>query len=286
MELKLKNGTAHYHIYGEGIPLLTLGGRTTDYRFLMGLLEPLFQERPGWQRIYLDPPGHGRTQVDNSVDTYDKVLDFIIDFVDKLLEGRSFAIAGQSLGSYLARGVVYQIPEQVDGCCLIASGDVWWDYRSRSVPLPDQVVLKGDPDFVAGIKTGHEWLANLVVIQSKRGLANLYDDWLSTGYRLFNAKFWDLLKENSPGGSFSFDVNNLAEPFEPPTLILSGRQDSMSGYEIPWDTFNMFPRATLAVLDKAGHMVGWAEQESLTRTLIVEWLDRVEADIKARSLIT
>ena len=89
MELKLRNGTAHYHAFGEGIPLLTLGGRTTDYRFMMGLMEPLFQERPGWQRIYLDPPGHGRTRVDKSVDSYDRVLDFIIDFADTLFPSAS-----------------------------------------------------------------------------------------------------------------------------------------------------------------------------------------------------
>lgn len=83
MELKLRNGNAHYQSFGEGIPLLNIGGRTTDYRFLMSLLEPIFQDRPGWQRIYLDPPGHGRTQVDSSVDTYDKVLDFIIEVISK-----------------------------------------------------------------------------------------------------------------------------------------------------------------------------------------------------------
>jgi pimeloyl-ACP methyl ester carboxylesterase len=281
MELKLNNGNAHYYAIGEGIPLLTLGGRTTDYRYMMGLMEPLFQERSGWQRIYMDPPGHGKTQVDENVDSYDMVLDFIIDFVDTLLEGRAFVIAGQSLGSTLSMGVVHKIPEQVDGCCLIACGDVWWDYRPRTLLLPDQVVLEGDSDFMAGIKTGHKWLANIVVAQSNRGLTKLYDDWLSAGYPLYDAKLWDLIKER---GGFSFDVNNLAESFERPTLILTGRQDSMDGYEIPWDTFNMFPRATLAVLDKAGHLVGWAEQESLTKTLIVEWLNRVEADIHARSL--
>ena len=58
----------------------------------------------------------------------------------------------------------------------------------------------------------------------------------------------------------------------------------MDGYEIPWDVFGMFPRATLAILDKAGHLVGWAEQESLSRILFVEWLDRVEADIPAKDL--
>jgi len=40
------------------------------------------------------------------------------------------------------------------------------------------------------------------------------------------------------------------------------------------------PRATFAVLDRAGHGLG-AEQESLFRTLVSEWLDRVEYGLGA-----
>jgi pimeloyl-ACP methyl ester carboxylesterase len=74
-------------------------------------------------------------------------------------------------------------------------------------------------------------------------------------------------------------VDALPEPFPAPTLILTGRQDSMCGYREAWKIFDNYPRATFAVLDRAGHLLGW-EQQSLFRALASEWLDRVEEYVR------
>jgi pimeloyl-ACP methyl ester carboxylesterase len=74
---------------------------------------------------------------------------------------------------------------------------------------------------------------------------------------------------------FSFDVDTLAEPLAGPTLILTGRQDHACGYRDAWDLLENYPRATFAVLDRAGHLLGLAQQE-LASALTREWLDRVE----------
>jgi hypothetical protein len=47
------------------------------------------------------------------------------------------------------------------------------------------------------------------------------------------------------------------------------------GYQEGRAILDLFPRATLAVLDRAGHVLG-VEQEALFQALINEWLDRVE----------
>lgn len=84
---------------------------------------------------------------------------------------------------------------------------------------------------------------------------------------------WCFLEANY---AFSFDVDALPEePFPAPTLIVTGRQDSLCGYRSAWDLLDNFPRATFAVLDRAGHGLS-AEQKMLFRALVGEWLDRVE----------
>ena len=70
-------------------------------------------------------------------------------------------------------------------------------------------------------------------------------------------------------------MDALAEPFEGPTLILLGRQDAEVGYRDAWRLVENYPRGTLVVLDRAGHYLP-IEQEGLFRTLVHEWLDRVE----------
>lgn len=59
-----------------------------------------------------------------------------------------------------------------------------------------------------------------------------------------------------------------------PTLILAGRQDATVGYAGLWRLLEHYPRATFAVLDRAGHGL-LHEQVGLAGALLAEWLDRV-----------
>jgi pimeloyl-ACP methyl ester carboxylesterase len=61
-----------------------------------------------------------------------------------------------------------------------------------------------------------------------------------------------------------------------PTLIVAGRQAATVGYAGAWRLLDHYPRATLAVLDRAGHALPH-EQVGLLTALLAEWLDRVEA---------
>ena len=66
-------------------------------------------------------------------------------------------------------------------------------------------------------------------------------------------------------------------PFGRPSLLLAGRQDSATGYVDLVALSESFPRATLAVLDRAGHAVA-EEQRPVFRALVESWLDRMEAE--------
>ena len=62
--------------------------------------------------------------------------------------------------------------------------------------------------------------------------------------------------------------------FDGPSLIVAGRQDSMSGYLDAVDLLPQFTRATLAVLDSAGHGLAW-ERPDLFNALFQDWLARL-----------
>jgi pimeloyl-ACP methyl ester carboxylesterase len=62
-----------------------------------------------------------------------------------------------------------------------------------------------------------------------------------------------------------------------PTLMLLGQQDTSTGYRDAWPILEQYPRATFAVLDKAGHNLQ-IEQADLFTAFVSEWLDRVEAE--------
>lgn len=77
---------------------------------------------------------------------------------------------------------------------------------------------------------------------------------------------------------FSFEVNQLPQPFAKPTVIFTGRQDASVGYCGAWRILENYPRGTFAVLDRAGHN-GHIEQSQLFNALMGEWLDRVEESL-------
>jgi len=87
--------------------------------------------------------------------------------------------------------------------------------------------------------------------------------------------------QGGPGThGFSFDVDALPQPCPVPTLIVTGRQDSVIGYRDAWGILENYPRGTFAVLDRCGHFMG-IEQADLFHALAGEWLDRVEEYVGA-----
>jgi pimeloyl-ACP methyl ester carboxylesterase len=111
----------------------------------------------------------------------------------------------------------------------------------------------------------------MAVVQSRESLYE-FRDFFGRAEELTDQEFLYRLGNN---WEFSFDVEELPERFERPSLILTGRQDSGVGYCNAWEILDNYPRATFAVLDRAGHPLPW-EQKHLFGVLISEWLDRVE----------
>jgi pimeloyl-ACP methyl ester carboxylesterase len=266
MECKLDHITLYYETYGDGKPILMLHGGYLDHRHMLRDMEPLFKDRTGWKRIYPDLPGHGKTPAQDWIISHDQVLDIILDFIDTVIPGQRFLVVGVSRGGYLARGVIHKKPELVDGAFLIVPAT---DVPDEAIPPP--VVLVKDEALVAEVKPNELPLFEMFVVQSHKALEVLREV-LMPALELTDQAFQDRMHANY---DFSFDVDKPSKPFEKPVLILAGRQDSRVGYEGAWKLLENYPRATFAVLDRAGHGLA-LEQEGLFMALADEWLQRVE----------
>lgn len=268
MKCQLNNGTIYYEIYGDGRPMLVLHGGYLDHRHMVSAIEPVFEHRDGWKRIYLDLPGHGRTSVANSISTHDQVLEILQDFVNEIIPGQSYAIAGESRGGYLGRGLVYKNPELVDGALFIVPARY---AVAQTDSLPTHVTLVKDEALLAELEPNEIDRFERLVVQSRRTLDKIRT-YKIPAVELADVEFQAKIMENY---EFSFDVDRLSQPFTKPTLFLLGRQDAIVGYRDAWDVIELFPRATFAILDMAGHSLSW-EQEGLFSCLVTEWIQRVE----------
>jgi pimeloyl-ACP methyl ester carboxylesterase len=271
MECQLENITVHYEMLGEGRPIIVLHGWSLDHRSEVSALEPIFKRREGWKRFYPDLPGHGRTPGKDWITNQDKILDVVLDFIDHIIPGQRFAVAGTSAGAYIARGVVYRRSALVDGL-LLGIPLIVPDDAKRTVP--PHVTLVEDAALVSELQPDEIEALSFAVVQSREFVNRVTAD-IMPAIQVADMEFLTKIRPNPENYGFSFDVDAHSEPFTAPTLIVTGRQDSSVGYHDAWTILENYPRATFVVLDRAGHGL-YVEQEDLFNALVNDWLDRVE----------
>lgn len=269
MECQIKNLSVNYEIFGHGKPIIMLHGYSPDHRLMSGCMEPIFKNKDDFKRIYIDLPGMGKTKSADWIINADIMLDIVIDFIEKIIPSEDFLLAGESYGGYLARGVIYRMMHRVDGLLLICPVIIA-DSKKRNVP--SHVVLEKNEELLSELNSNDaEEFNSMAVVQTKR-IWERYKDEIQSGLKIADEKFLMNFKEK--GYEFSFDVDKIDQKFNKSALILLGKQDSSVGYKDAWSILDNYPRATFAVLDKAGHNLQ-IEQEELFNSLINEWLERV-----------
>jgi len=258
----------HYTQHGSGTPVLALHGAGVDHREIMGALEPLFADRPGHRRVYPDLPGMGRTPAPDAVNSNDDVLGILLGLVDAVIGEEAFLLVGHSYGGYLARALANRRPGQVAGLALVCAVDA----QARAEEVPDHVVVHVaadlDPDGTLEPAMAAEF-RDYLVVQTQATLRR-FQETVVPGValadqaaleRIFRRWRFRTAPEQGPA-------------YANPTLILAGRQDATVGYAGSWRLLEHYPRATFAVLDRAGHGL-LHEQVGLATALMAEWLDRV-----------
>jgi pimeloyl-ACP methyl ester carboxylesterase len=274
MECRLEDITLYYEAVGEGRPIIMLHGWPLDHRHMMSGLEPVFEHRERWKRIYPDLPGMGRTPGNAWITHQDQMLDIVLNFIDAVVPGERFVAVGESYGGYLARGAVHRRAASMDG--LLLTVPLVQAVESQRV-LPPSVTLAKDPALASELQPNEaEAMKEIAVVQSRSFL-----EWLRTDiFPAVEAADQAFLSRLRQDYAFSFDVDSLSQPFAGPTLMVMGRQDVVCGYRDAWDILESYPRATFAVLDRAGHGLT-VEQRQLFNALVGEWLDRVEEYARA-----
>jgi pimeloyl-ACP methyl ester carboxylesterase len=246
-----------YVEHGEGLPMLALHGAGVDHREVMACLDPVFDGLAGYRRIYLDLPGMGRTPAPETIRSADDVLDLLLAFIDGVIGDQPLLIAGHSAGGYFAQAIAGRRQEQVVGlallCPLLAG--------IHDVPRRDVVFGSGDvgsPDF-----------RDYFTVQTAETL-DRYERYVQPAAGLADEVALERIGKRWALATRPED----AAPYRCPTLLVTGRQDATVGYAGAWDLLERYPRATFAVLDRAGHALPH-EQPELLRALVTEWLDRV-----------
>jgi pimeloyl-ACP methyl ester carboxylesterase len=244
----------HYVEHGEGRPVLVLHGAGVDHREAVACFEPGLGMRAGYRRIYPDLPGMGRTPAPASLRSADDVLDLLLAFADQVAGSDDLFVVGHSAGGYYAQGIAARRPDRVSGlalvCPLLAG--------VRDVPEHRPVV--------ADDGLGDEGFRGYFVVQTS-AMLDRYQRFVAPAIPLADQAALARIGER-------WQLEEPADPtYQRPTLVVAGRQDSVVGYATATDLLDRYPRATLAVLDGAGHALPHEQPEVLVG-LLDDWLAR------------
>lgn len=256
---------------GDGLPLVAVHGNGVDHRLLLALDDCLAE--PGcWERIYLDLPGFGGTPPLEGAGGLPEIAGWLVDAVTDLVGERDFALLANSLGGLLARHVLARFPGRVLGVALIAPV-VDPDAARRTRPA--FTVVERDDDLLASLPADdRDEFAGITARQTPASW-EAFRDFALPGIRaadpgavqrLSQRYFLPAVPEETSSG------------YAGPTLIVTGRQDHIVGYQDQAGLLAHYPRATYAVLDGAGHNVH-LEQPDLVHALLREWSGRLRSTI-------
>ncbi|MFH1852243.1 MAG: alpha/beta hydrolase [Candidatus Neomarinimicrobiota bacterium] len=278
MECLIRGIPVYYQIFGSGRPVLMIHGFGPDHRLMAGCLEPVFCEHPGWRRVYFDLPGMGRTPAGDQIVDSDRMLEIVLEFIDTVLPGEKFTLAGESYGGYLARAVLKARFDQVAGLLLLCPLIIPEQQRRQ---LPPAQVLVRDRHFLERLsREQQEAFDTFAVVQTETTWQRSEDE-VMVGLNAADMAFLERLQLH--GYPLTGAVDELPSLYQRPALFLLGRQDWIVGYRDIWPLLEDYPRATLAILDQAGHNLQ-IEQAELFNSLTGEWLERVAAEMSADSV--
>jgi pimeloyl-ACP methyl ester carboxylesterase len=250
---------------GHGAPVLLLHGAGVDHRELLGTMEPAFAGIPGYRRIYPDLPGHGGTPAPEAIRSADDVLGVLLELIDDVIGDEPLLVAGHSAGGYYARAIAHRRREQVIGLALICP--LLEDLRDVPAHAP---VLDAGLGEGRGEPADLEAFRSYFVVQTPVMLRS-YLEHVAPGADAADSSALERIGDRWRLTAGQAD----RRPYTHPVLVVVGRQDSAVGYAGQWDLMEAYPRATFAMLDRAGHALPH-EQPELLAALVAEWVRRVE----------
>jgi pimeloyl-ACP methyl ester carboxylesterase len=254
MEVRIGDVAVHYVEHGEGTPVLVLHGAGVDHREVEACFDPALDSHGGHRRVYRDLPGMGRTPAPLALRSADDVLDVLFGFADAVMGEDPILVLGHSAGACFAQGFAARTPTRVAGLALVCP--LLAGVRDVPEHLP---VIRAD-DF------GDEEFRAYFVVQTPAMLER-YERFVAPAIPLADATAMERI-----GQHWELTIP-MGAPYEGPTLVVAGRQDSTVGYAAAVDLLDDYPQATLAVIDGAGHALPH-EQPKVLAALLQEWLAR------------
>jgi len=271
--LETAKGELHYHVAGQGPPLLLLHGSGPGVSAWtnFGGNYPLFSQY--FTTYALDMPGFGKSYSSNGNPMF-AAPQAVLDFVDGLELG-TVAVIGNSMGGAIASGFAAEHSERVHR--LVTIGGVGMAIFNPSPPEGIKLLVQfcADPTRERLVT----WMESMVY-----DTALLTEEFVETRWRAANAPhaldnikqlftYETLAAMTRGGGRGAAAAVERMSKIQAPTLVTWGRDDRVTPLDGCLVAMRVIPRCELHVLYDCGH---WAmiERKEEWESVVLSFLLR------------
>jgi pimeloyl-ACP methyl ester carboxylesterase len=267
--IEINGNNIFYKIIGNGIPIITIHGFYVDHQLMENFIEKII---PGdnYKKIYFDLPGMGKTKTKSQIYQAEEVYEIIKDFIKKIIEDENYILIGESYGGYLMRKLIKDEPEKIIGAMFVCPVIIP-DYKKRNIPAR-KVIYNEIFDKNTIENDVYKDFFNMAVFSNMEILKE-YEENIYSGVKNADEKYLKIYQEH--GYAYSENVDKIKESFNKPVLFVMGKQDHVVGYADIYKIIGNYPRASICILDEAGHNLQ-IEKIKILKILTEDLLDRIK----------
>lgn len=173
-----------------------------------------------------------------------------------------FALAGLSMGGYVAHEIMRQAPERVERLALVdtagrADTDEQKKRRGQLIEMSRIGKFRGVTDRLLPILIHEDRLSDSVLTERVKLMAE------RVGPEAFHRQQKAIMSRPDSRPQFS--------GYEVPTLIMCGRQDALTPVALHEEMAELIPGCRLAIIEDSGHL-STMEQPQAATALLRQWL--------------
>ena len=205
--------------------------------------------------LALDFPGHGRSGGTDGLGSIDAYRDYLGAFIETL-RLRPGILVGRSMGGAIAMAYALTHPQRVRGLVLVAT--------AARFALPQAML-----DTWRNVMLGRaQQPFSTEAFSPNTDFAVMREAWMEQVKTDPRVRYQDFVACNA------FDMTAQLKDITVPTLIIAGRDDSITPLERSEALHRGIPGSTLVVIDGAGHTVP-AEKPAEFNQAVTEFLTRL-----------